>query len=264
MHKPFNRNNVDFEANNKIADIHRKIHCHETLTNSEITTFQEHGKMALEVFDLIDSDVSQNEKLANLWKCLRSLFLVGLEDTPPWSGDPPRRNVNYIFEIVGKPKALSAAMEDKYDVIISYKQRRNAAQARYVADALRSKGLKVWFDVDVLNLRDDEHVNRDVLAAYLVAAIKSCRIAVVFAAQMEAVALPPGTTESGALSGGGTMFDDRSGAIIAWNWQKLEIDNAKRMVAVHQNLCAFGDRVIRFDGVYEMVTAVVKLVTAVI
>jgi hypothetical protein len=138
----------------------------------------------------------------------------------------------YIFQIVGKPKVLLTATGEEYDVFISYKRSRNAIQARHVADALRSKGLRVWFDVDVLNLREDEHVNRDELATYLMAAVKLSRIVVVFAAQMEALVLPPGMTKSDAILSGDSMIDETSGAIIAWNWQKLEIDSANRFVQV--------------------------------
>ncbi len=123
-------------------------------------------------------------------------------------------------------------MSKEYDVFIIYKHRRNSGQAREVADALRANGLRVWFDVDTLNLKEGVPVKNDALASQLIAAVKSSRVAVVFEAQQEAIVLPPGMTKEDAISSGMVMVDDW-GNLIAWNWQKLEIDTAKSVIDVN-------------------------------
>jgi hypothetical protein len=61
--------------------------------------------------------------------------------------------------------------------------------------------------------------------------VKSARLSVVFEAQLEGVVLPSGLSEKEALRSQQCMIENDS--LVAWNWQKLEVDNSNSFVAVH-------------------------------
>jgi hypothetical protein len=260
----FKEHSIEFDVGNEIADVIDKVDNNERPTDAEVAMIDDHTQRMAQICKMIDVGVELNPKLVPLWGKVRDVFMCDLDGTlmgtPRWSGDPPRRKILDIFEIVERPKPLPYSGE-QYDVFISYKRKRNANEARYLADALKSMGCKVWFDIDALSLREDERVDKSELAKHLALAVKASRVAVVFAAQKEAVILQPGTTESDALASGDVMVDDYGG-IIAWNWQKIEIDNANQMICVHSNCCVVGSEIYGFNSVSELTAVVLRAVGA--
>jgi DNA-binding LacI/PurR family transcriptional regulator len=69
------------------------------------------------------------------------------------------------------------------------------------------------------------------LVDILTSAVRQARCSVVFEAELELVLLPPGMTREAALSSMQAM--DVDGALVAWNWQRIEIDAAQRFVAIY-------------------------------
>jgi len=131
------------------------------------------------------------------------------------------------------------AAHKAYDVFVSYKHNRDSDRATKVVQRLRDHGLRVWFDIDQLALKEQGPIDKAELVAALTNAVKSSRTSVIFAAAMERVELLPGMTREQALATEHCMIDENTGGLIAWNWQKLEIDASEKFVAVHPNTCAF-------------------------
>jgi hypothetical protein len=70
---------------------------------------------------------------------------------------------------------------------------------------------------------------------HLILGVGGSRCTVVFEAELEAVALPPGWSKADAEFRGNVMRSGE-GALIAWNWQKLEIDSSSRIIVVRESL----------------------------
>jgi hypothetical protein len=117
------------------------------------------------------------------------------------------------------------------DVFISYRTIRNAQDAEGLAKKLREQGLTVWLDKDSLNVPADADLNiKAELILKLTAAVRASRCMIAFAASMQPFRLPAGYTEEDALRRGLAMRQDAS--LIAWNWQKLEIDHAADVLII--------------------------------
>ena len=129
-------------------------------------------------------------------------------------------------------------VQKTHDVFVSYKHRRDSAQAKKLVKALKRRGLRVWFDIDQLALKEEGRIDKAELVSTLTSAVRASRVSVIFAAAMEAVALLPGMTREEALATGDCMIDEGTGTLIAWNWQKLEIDASEEFVEVHLDSCA--------------------------
>lgn len=155
------------------------------------------------------------------------------------------------------------SQDKKYDVFVSYKHSRHAADATSLVETLRRGGLTIWFDVDQLVKKNETWISKPELVSTLQSAVQQSRLSVVFAAAMEAVALPPGMTKEAALATGDCMVDEENGALIAWNWQKLEIDGSDAFIAVYADSCALHTHESRwrpFSSYEEMLREVERLV----
>lgn len=119
-----------------------------------------------------------------------------------------------------------------FDVFISYKIRKHREMVLALRDGLQSLDHRVWLDEDQIGVADDPwyRKTRDQLIDRLVSGVGGSRCTVVFEAELEAVARQAGAH---GLSGETehTMRSDE-GALVAWNWQKLEIDSSSRVIVV--------------------------------
>ncbi len=151
---------------------------------------------------------------------------IGPSD-PPWFKPPPRPR---------EFPALSWRGEYEFDAFISYKIRRHRSAARELRDALGRLGYKVWLDEDQIGAADDPWYTKtkQQLIDRLVHGVMRSRCTIVFEAQLEAVALPPGWSKADAEARGNVMHAD-GGALIAWNWQKLELDSCSHAIVIREH-----------------------------
>ena len=122
---------------------------------------------------------------------------------------------------------------NNFDVFLSYKTRRNIAEARKIKQALAALGYHVWFDKDVLNCKSGlgKHYTKEQLIDILTEAVKRCQCSIVFEAELEAVAITPDINIQEEYRKKTLMLTE-SGP-IAWNWQKLEIGASSKSIAIH-------------------------------
>jgi hypothetical protein len=162
----------------------------------------------------------------------------------PWFKPPPRPR---------EFPALNWRGEYEFDAFISYKIRKHLDAARELRDALGRAGYKVWLDEDQIGAADDPwHTKtKEHLIDRLVRGVVGSRCTIVFEAQLEAVALPPGWSKADAEARGNVMHSE-SGALIAWNWQKLEIDSSSRAIVIRPNR----PHLSVFDGVHDITRTV--------
>lgn len=120
-----------------------------------------------------------------------------------------------------------------YDVFVSYRTRNFAQQAATIAESLSSGGYRVWFDRRILSTKEETGVTRtkEELISLLTAAVRDSRCSLIFEAELEAVAMPPYLTREEALARGYVMV--HRGALVAWNWQLLEIEASEKAMTVH-------------------------------
>jgi hypothetical protein len=131
-----------------------------------------------------------------------------------------------------------AAPDDSaYDLFISYKTIRHSAQAAQLAGRLESLGYRIWFDQNILNRMQNrpDVFEREHLISILTNAVRHSRCTVIFEATMHAVQLMPGRTEEDALADG-TIMKAANDALIAWDWQGLEIAAARQGITIHPNI----------------------------
>jgi len=145
--------------------------------------------------------------------------------------------------------ALKWREEWKFDAFISYKIRRHLAAARELRNELTRLHYKVWLDEDQIGAADDPwHTKtKDQLIDHLVHGVGRSRCTVIFEAQLEAVALPQGWSRAYAEIRANVMHSDE-GALIAWNWQKLEIDSSSRKIVIREGR----PHVSVIDGVHDI------------
>lgn len=119
------------------------------------------------------------------------------------------------------------------DIFISYKTQSYANEARKVAHILGILGYQVWFDEDVLNSKSGlgKSYTKEQLIDILSRAVKQCQCSIVFEAELEKVAMPPGTNIEQECRKKTIMLTESG--YIAWNWQKLEIDASSEAIAIH-------------------------------
>lgn len=124
-------------------------------------------------------------------------------------------------------------MGAKFDIFLSYKTRRYASEARKVAHTLGAQGYRVWFDEDVLSSKGGhgKYYTKERLIDILTKAVKQCRCSVVFEAELEKVVVPPGINIEEECQKNTIMLTEVG--LIAWNWQKLEIDASSKSIAIH-------------------------------
>ena len=164
--------------------------------------------------------------------------LIDYESTeaPVWHpGAAPAPEVDHR-QVVDDVRPIIASAADRpvsisSDVFISYRTIRNAKDAGWLTKKLREQGLSVWLDKDSLDIpkNADLHIKAKLIRK-LVAAVRTSRCMIAFAASMQPFRLPAGYTEEDALRRGLAMRQDA--ALIAWNWQKLEIDHAADVLII--------------------------------
>ncbi|MDG4674791.1 hypothetical protein P9A16_27060 [Shinella sp. 838] len=225
---------IDFEPDSTVEGVLNRVA--DGLSGSEVDTARSWIRRTEDVQRLIDREISQNEPLQPLWSKAQFDVIDGLSgkfDGIRWEGDDQQlwREITYVFRLLPKPKPVVGKVIEDFQVFVSYKRRRNALAAARLVDYLRSLGFSVWFDDKVLALQGQAVVNKQELAKFIISAVRSCPVTVVFEAQMEAAAIPEEYEDAEELNWSGeVMLVD--GVQIAWNWQKLEIDNAKRLIAI--------------------------------
>lgn len=197
-----------------------------------------------EVEKLITKELQGNSARFPLWSSIRTDIADGLSGRWHgifWEGDEQQqwRPIAEVYRIIPKPKPIVAAIAGEFQVFVSYKRRRNAAEAKEMARYLKVLGYSVWFDEQVLALQDKEIVNKNELARFIIDAVKGCQVVVVFEAMKEAIAFSPEEADDTHEIWEGEVMDD-NGTPIAWNWQKLEIDNARRLIVVTSDYRVYG------------------------
>ncbi len=135
----------------------------------------------------------------------------------------------------GEFPALNWREEWKFDAFISYKIRKHLAAARELRNHLTRLHYNVWLDEDQIGAADDPwHTKtKEQLIDHLAHGVGRSRCTVVFEAQLEAVALPQGWSKADAEIRGNVMRS-WEGTLIAWNWQKLEIDSSSRIIVIRE------------------------------
>jgi hypothetical protein len=73
------------------------------------------------------------------------------------------------------------------------------------------------------------------------------RCTVIFEAELEALALPPGVSNADAEFRANVMHSDE-GALISWSWRKLQIDSSSRMIVIRERR----PYVSVFDGIQDI------------
>lgn len=124
--------------------------------------------------------------------------------------------------------------ESSYDMFVCYKTSRHATQAARLVEQLTDLGYRVWFDKIVLNRVQNrpEVFEKGHLVSILTNAVQHSRCTIVFEAMMHAVQLSPNQTEEETLASRTTM-KSANNALVAWDWQILEIGATKRGIAIH-------------------------------
>ena len=150
---------------------------------------------------------------------------IGTLDTP-WFKPPPRPR---------EFPALNWRTAYEFDAFISYKIRKHLGAARELRNALGRVGYNVWLDEDQIGAADDpRHTKtKEQLIDRLARGVGGSRCTIVFEAELEAIGLPPGWSKADAEATGNVMHS--RGTLIAWNWQKLEIDSSSRAIVIRQN-----------------------------
>ena len=121
-----------------------------------------------------------------------------------------------------------------FDIFLSYKTRKYLALAVWLYERLTAAGYRVWFDRKVLEQKEitgREYTTKELIDV-LTQAASHAKCSVILEAELELVLLLPGMTREYALTNLLAMEDD-SGALINWNWQKLEIDSSDRSIAIY-------------------------------
>lgn len=159
----------------------------------------------------------------------------------------------------------------RFDLFVSYKTRRFAEQASWLTERLSGLGYRVWFDQKVLDRKTDGRWGMDELIDILVSAVEAAHCSVVLEAELEMVMLLPGMSEEDALTDKSAMKTEH-GTLVAWNWQKLEIDASATSVSIHpssQRVFAHKDRRLlppadglRFADDQEMLDSVLECLDA--
>jgi TIR domain-containing protein len=120
---------------------------------------------------------------------------------------------------------------EPYDVFISYSWSRTEDNASWLRDQLRSRGLRVFFDKDDLDISGVADVQlKTVLIQRLSANVKNSRAWVVFAAALRPFFLNGKMTEEEALKRGLAM--EVNGALTEWSWQTLELRHMRRHLVI--------------------------------
>jgi hypothetical protein len=124
-----------------------------------------------------------------------------------------------------------------YDIFLSYKTRKYLALAVWLYERFTAAGYRVWFDRKVLEQKEitgREYTKKELIDV-LTQAASHAKCSVILEAELELVLLLPGMTREYALTNLLAMEDD-SGALIDWNWQKLEIDSSDRSIAIYYSV----------------------------
>ncbi|MBY5353667.1 TIR domain-containing protein [Rhizobium leguminosarum] len=233
------KHDIDFEPNYVVERLLRQF-AEQTIDPADVETVRAWIARGEYIRCLLEKELALEGSSYDLWRRARYKIIEELSghwDLCPWQGDEQQRwrQISEVFRLVPKPKAIKAKIVGNFDVFVSYKRRDNAHYARTIVEHLQWLGYSVWFDEQVIALKVKEIVNKSELAKFIVEAVNSCQIVVVFEAKKEAVAVPPGEEEDHEISFRDTTMDD-AGTLIAWNWQKLEIDNARELIGISSDL----------------------------
>ncbi|KMO31262.1 hypothetical protein VQ03_27460 [Methylobacterium tarhaniae] len=161
-------------------------------------------------------------------------------------GDTESKRVSMPISELGPPllsatsrprdfPALSWQTEWKFDAFISYKISKHLPTARALRDDLARLGYTVWLDEDQIGGPDDpwRKKTREQLIKHLMNGVGCSRCTIVFETVLEAVLLPPGCSPSEPRLAESVMRTGE-GVLVAWNWQKLEIDSSSRTIVIHE------------------------------
>jgi hypothetical protein len=116
--------------------------------------------------------------------------------------------------------------EKRYDVFISYRHARNKELAQQLAARLAGR-VSIWMDEQSLEVDETVPSVKLRLIRELVLAVRASRCSIIFALGSKPFYLPAGMSRDEALRRGFAMpapYDDS--ALVAWNWQKLELDHS--------------------------------------
>lgn len=171
-------------------------------------------------------------------------------DVPVWTRqvDIPSPIPAPAFHITPRSRpasfpALDWRTEHRFDAFISYKFRKHQKPAEYLFDALKAMSYKIWFDADEIGTPQSREIewSKEQLIQRLVEGVGRSRATVAFEATLEAIAVPPDYTEeqaeAEALARGHVMYADFG--VVAWNWQKLEIDSSSCLITIREEAGGF-------------------------
>lgn len=178
-------------------------------------------------------------------------------------GDAGGFGESCLFDLrtVSAPPTLDLS---SYDLFISYKTKRHARRAARLAEHLGARGYRVWFDHTALNrmVNRPEIFEAEYLLSVLVNGVKCSRCTIIFEAVARAVALRSGRTEEQAIAER-TAMRDANGALVAWDWQGIEIAATERGITIHPQAVAVFDtksgapaRFIRYEDENGLLTAI--------
>jgi hypothetical protein len=120
---------------------------------------------------------------------------------------------------------------ESYEVFISYSWSRTEDNASWLRDQLKSRGLRVFFDKDDLDISGIADAQlKTVLIQRLSAIVKNSLAWVVFAAALRPFFLDGKMTEEEALKRGLAM--EVNGALTEWSWQTLELRHMGRHLVI--------------------------------
>jgi hypothetical protein len=129
--------------------------------------------------------------------------------------------------------ALAWSESPRFDAFISYKIRKHRDAARELRAELARRGCEVWMDEDRIGVAGMIAQTKEQIVNALIDGVAGSRCTIVFEAALEAVALPPGVSRH-QVEASGRVMHSSEGALIAWNWQKLEIDSSSRLIAIRE------------------------------
>ncbi|MGE7471990.1 hypothetical protein ACQKLX_21295 [Bosea sp. NPDC003192] len=210
-----NARNLDFELSLQAARVFRDEQLVESLRSTGRTLLLDYvdGRLS---WLAVEGGETQAERVS----------LPIYESGPPLLSAPARP---------GDFPALSWRTEWKFDAFISYKIRKHLPAARTLRDDLARLGYTAWLDEDQIGGPDDpwRKKTREQLIKHLVDGVGCSRCTIVFQTVLEAVALPPGWSASEPRLAESVMRTSE-GVLVAWNWQKLEIDASSRTIVIHE------------------------------
>jgi hypothetical protein len=158
---------------------------------------------------------------------------------------PPQPAVRDLVPDVSAIEQLPLASAP-YDVFISYSWTRTAADAGWLRTELKSRGFRVFFDKDDLDISGvtDEQVKM-LLIQRLTAIVQDSRAWVVFSAALRPLSLASELSLDDALKRGLAM--EVGGAPVEWSWQTLELRHMGRRLVIGDSAAY----IVKEDGTWD-------------